>query len=899
MSWLRRIRRGNRGDDLARELDSYLSHEVDRNMAAGMPPREAAWAARRKIGNLTAIKESSHDMNPLRWLDSVSQDLRYGARLLRMNPGFTAVAVISLALGIGANTAIFQLVDSVRLRLLPVPHAEQLAALQIAPNPNCCSGNFSDRHPDFTYAQWEQIRDRQQAFSGLFAWGDTEFNLADGGEVRMAEGIWVTGEFFQTLGVSPLLGRVVNTTDDYRGCGNPGAVISYAFWQSQFGGDPTAVGKQVSLEGHRLEVIGVTPAGFYGVEVGRRFDIAVPACAEPLIRGANAHTPNKSHWWLSIIGRLKPGWTVARASAEAKAFSRAVFENTVPPNYRADAAKYYVAYQLMAFPAGSGVSSLREEYNDPLLILLGIAGLVLLIACANLANLMLARASTREREMAIRLAIGANRGRLIRQLLAESFLLAAAGAGLGGLLAQFFSRYLLGYLSTGQDPLFLALSPNWQVLAFTAAVAVLTCVLFGLTPALRATRTVPAAAMKASGRGITADRERFGLRRVLVICQVALSLVLLVGALLFAGSLRNLLTVDSGFRESGVLITRLDLSRLNLAPGRRAAFYQDLLTRVRAIPGMQDAATASIVPVSGRASNRDIEMLGQRSRQPMIPWLDVVSDGYFHTMRTSLLAGRDFNEHDDESSPGVAIVNQEFVRKYLAGANPLGRQFRMLVGPGEPQQVYQIVGVARNSKYQSLRDDFVPVAFLCARQEKEPRSTVNIILRSNASLGPAIAAVKGAILHDNPAIDLRFQSFPVQLRESLLRERLMATLSGFFGMLAAVLAAVGLYGVISYRVIRRRNEIGIRMALGAGRRDVLNLIAKELGVLLLGGLLIGLALSIAGGRAAASLLYGLRPYEPSILAFAAVLMCVVAIAATLIPSVRACRLDPMTALREE
>jgi putative ABC transport system permease protein len=838
-------------------------------------------------------------MSALRVFESGWQDLRHGARLLRLNPGFFTVATLSLALGIGANTAIFQLLDALQLRLLPVAHPEQLAELVIADNEHCCSGNFSDRRANFTYPQWEQIRDHQQAFSGIFAWGDTRFNLASGGEARYAEGLWVSGDFFKTLGVQPLVGRMITNEDDRRGCGSPGAVISYPFWQREFAGDAQAVGKKLSLDGRPVEIVGVAPAEFFGVEVGRSFDVAVPTCAEPWINGENSHTAKRHHWWLAIIGRLKPGWTVARAAAQAGAMSPTVFESTVPPNYRPDYAKYYTQYKLTANPAGSGVSSLRRRYQEPLLLLLGIAGLALLIACANLANLMLARASTREREMAIRLAIGADRLRLIRQLLAESLLLAVAGTAMGAVLASLLSRYLVTFLTTDGNPLFVDLGADWRVFGFMAALAILTCVLFGLTPALRASRTVPVSAMRASGRGLTADRGKFGLRRILVISQVALSLVLLVGALLFVGSLRNLSTLDAGFRENGLLITGLDISRIDYPAERRAVLYQELLRRVRGIPGIEDAASANIVLISGSGWNDSIEILGQGTQARMVPWFDRISAGYFRTMATPLIAGRDFDDRDTPAAPEVAIVNQEFSRKFLSGANPIGKSFRVLTGPGEPQHVYQIVGLVKNSKYQNLREDFKPLVYVAESQNKEPGLGLHFMLRSTLPLGSLMTAVKKTVLDENSQISLQFQVFTTQVRESLLRERLMATLSGFFGFLAVALATVGLYGVISYMVERRRNEIGIRIALGANRANVLNLVLREAGVLLVAGLAIGIGLALAVGRAASSMLFGLQPSDPVTIGASVAGLAVVAIAASLVPAMRAARVEPMVALREE
>ncbi len=708
----------------------------------------------------------------------------------------------------------------------------------------------------------------------------------------------MSGGYFRTLGAQPLAGRMITNEDDRPGCGSPGAVISYPFWQREFSGDAQAVGKKISLDGHPVEIVGIAAAEFFGVEVGRS-DVAVPLCAEPWINGEGSHLAKRNNWWLAVIGRLKPGWTVAAATAQARAMSPAVFESTVPPNYRPDAAKYYTQYKLTANPAGSGVSSLRQTYEEPLLLLLGIAGLALLIACANLANLMLARASTREREMAIRLAIGASRGRLIRQLLAESLLLAVAGALAGAVLASFLSRYLVSFLTTKDSPLFVELGADWRVFGFMAGLAILTCVLFGLTPALRASRAVPASAMRASGRGLTADRGKFGLRRMLVISQVALSLVLLVGALLFVESLQNLSTQDPGFRGDGLLLTGVDISRINVPEARRSALYRELLSRLRAIPGVEETASVRVALITGGFWNDMIEIPGQHTEERMVPWFNRASAGYFGTMGTPLIAGRDFDDRDSPAAPEVAIVNQEFGRKFLGGGNPIGKMVRMIVGPGEPQHVYQIVGLVKNSKYGSLREDFKPTVFVAESQEKEPGLGLNYMLRSTLPPGSLMTAVKKTVLDENPEISLQFQVFTTQIHDSLLRERLMATLTGFFGFLAVALATVGLYGVISYMVARRRNEIGIRIALGANRGNVMSLVLREAGILLAAGLLIGIGLSVAVGRVARSMLFGLKPTDPLTIGASVAGLAAVAIAASLLPAMRAARLEPMVALREE
>jgi putative ABC transport system permease protein len=836
-------------------------------------------------------------MNSISFLETLWQDLRYSARLLRLNPGFTAVAILSLSLGIGANTAIFQLLDAVRLRTLPVKSPEELAEVKISPH-NWSHGNFTSRHPETTDALWEQIRDRQEAFSAISAWSDDSFNLAPGGPARYAQGLWVSGDFFRVLGVHPVLGRVFTPADDRRGCGTAGAVISYPFWHREFGGDNSVIGRKLTLEGHPFEVIGVTPADFSGIEVGRSFDVAVPICAEPAVKGEQARLDRRDAWWLAIIGRLKPGWRQAQAAAHVRSISGSVLEATIPPSYRAEEVKRYMEYRFSAFPAGTGFSSLREDYEQPLWMLLAIAGLVLLIACANLANLMLARASAREREIAVRLAMGASRGRLIRQLLAESVLLAVAGAALGAMLSQWLSQFLVSFLTTENSPLFVDLHPDWRVLAFTAGLAILTCIVFGLTPAMRATKTSPGAVLKTSGRGMTAGRERFGLRRMLVVSQVALSLVLLVGALLFVRSLRNLLTLDAGFRQDGILITQVDLSRLKLPKDRRQPFKNELLDRIRAIPGVDSAASASLIPANGDFWNDTIWIEGSQAPKGT-SFFSRITASYFKTLGTPMLAGRDFNEYDTPASPKVAIVNDAFIRKFLNGASPMGRTFHLQVGPGEPAQSYEIVGVVRNTKYGDLREQFRAIAFVADRQSTEPDQFSQIFIHSSATLAALVSAVKGTVAEINPDIGIDFHVFKTEIWNSLLRDRLMATLAGFFGALAVLLATIGLYGVISYMVLRRTNEIGIRMALGAARRDVLTMILREALTLVAVGAPIGAGLALVGGIAARAMLFGLKPYDPATLVMAVAILAAVAVTASYLPARRAARLEPMMALRDE
>src|SRR6202047_1714569 len=444
-------------------------------------------------------------------METLWQDLKFGARLLRLNPGFAAIAMWSLALGIGANTAIFQLLDAVRLRTLPVKNPQELAVVRVDER-HWASGRMEGPYSWLTNPMWEQIRNHQEGFSGIFAWAATEFNLATGGEARYVRGNFVSGDYFRVLGEQALLGRVFTAADDRRGCGAPGAVISYGFWQREFGGDASTLGRKIAVEGHPFEIIGITSPGFYGVEVGRSYDVAVLVCSEPLIHGEGSMYDMRHGWWLSAMGRLKPSWTLARATAQLKSISPAILEATIPPVYKPDDVKKYMEYRFAAFSTENGFSNLRQEYENPLWTLLVIAGLVLLIACANLANLMLARGSARERELGVRLPAGASRGRLIRQLLAESLLLALIGAALGTLLSQALSRGMVAFLSTENTRMFVDLHADWRVLGFTTALAVLTCAIFGLAPALRATRVAPVLVLKSTGRGMTAGRGRVGLQ---------------------------------------------------------------------------------------------------------------------------------------------------------------------------------------------------------------------------------------------------------------------------------------------------------------------------------------------------------------------------------------------------
>jgi putative ABC transport system permease protein len=894
--------RRQREKDLDEEVQAHLRMAAQDHAERGEASEQARASAVRDFGNVTLVKEVTRDMWGFRWFETVVQDIRYGLRQLKRNSAFTVVAVLSLALGIGANAAIFQLLDSVRMRVLPVSEPQQLTELRLA-DTNGLRGSQQSGYPVFTNAIWERMRDHQpQAFSGMFAWAEEDFNTAPTGEVRHAQGLWVNGDFFRVLGVRPALGRVFAAADDQRGCGLPGAVVSYSFWQRELGGDHSVIGRKITIDYDPVEIIGVTPRTFTGLDVGQSFDVALPICAQPtLVGGAYSILDDGTIWWLSVMGRLKPRWTLQQATAELGSMSPGLFAATLPKNYPRENVKDYLRFKLVAFPAGTGISWLRQQYEDPLWILLATAGLVLLIACANLANLMLARSSAREREVAVRLALGSSRSRLTRQLMVESMLLAGIGAGLGLILTGAMSRFMVSFLSSEGSNIFLDLNPDWRVLSFAMGAAVVTCLLFGLTPALRATRIAPGAAMKAGGRGLTANREGFGLRRALVAAQVALSMMLLVGALLFSRSLHKLMMVNTGFRPDGILIAWLDLSnRLNLPFERRVSFKQELLDRLRAIPGVDAVADERFLPLSGSATENMVWTNGSDSRQSVESYFNWVSRDYFKTLQTPLLAGRDFDTRDTPTSLPVAIVNQTFARELGIGPNPVGKSFRRQATPSDPETIFEVVGLVGDTKYRDLRQGFVPIAFLATAQDTRFTNwSLQVLIRSNAPLADLTSRVRRADAEVNPQISAEFQVFETSIRNGLLRERLMATLSGFFGLLAGLLATIGLYGVMSYLVIQRTNEIGIRLTLGADRGGIRKLMMGDAALLLARGLGLGTIMALAVGRAARALLFGLQSYDPVTYALAAALLAAVALMASYLPARRATKVDPMVAPRYE
>ncbi len=894
MSWITRLRNlldsARHGRDLDRELNFHLAEKADDLVARGMSRRDAEREARLSFGHRQGLKEETRNAGILGWLESLTQDLRYAARGLKANPGFTLTVVLSLGLGIGANTAIFSLVNAVLLKSLPVERPNELVQVTMG----------KEHSEEFTNPIWEEIRKAQDVFSGIFAFGSAGFNLAESGEARRVDGNYIGGDFFQTLGLAPAAGRLLTGADDYRGCPAT-AVLGYGFWQAEYAGAHDVVGRTIALDGHPFQIVGVAPAGFFGVTVGRNVQVYAPLCAEAIVQGANSGLDHRSNWWLEIMARPKPAILPAQVNARLAAISPGIFTATAPEGWDAENLKFYLSSVLETQRAETGLSEFRPTYRAALLMLMAVVAMVLLIACGNVANLLLARGAVRQREVAMRLALGASRGRLIRQMLTESVLLSLIGAATGFLFARWGSQLLVRMLSGARNAVWLDLSLDYRVLGFTALVAVVTSVLFGLTPAWRATRVDPQLAIRAHGHGVIGGGAgRFTLGKALVLGQVALSVVLVLGAALLLTTFHTLATLDPGFRREGLLAIRMDLRSSGVSDARRLAVQREVLDRLQTIPGVERAAAADILPVSGMGWNGGVSVPGRPGPEDpheRVSWFNRVSSGYFATMGTPLVAGRAFGAEDAIGSVPVAIINQAMAAKFFGSTNPVGQRFGSDAGP--EQVTYEVIGVVGDSRYRSLREGAEPIVYLSDRQTAEPSPTLTYLLRSDLPSGSLVPLVRAAIAEVEPRASFTAQTVRESLDRSLVRERMLATLSGFFGGLAIVLALIGLYGIMAYSVARRRNEIGIRLALGAERVGVLRMVLGEAGRLVGMGVLLGVGVALGAGRLVSAFLYGVSASDPIVILSTALAVVFVGLCAGGVPAWRAARLDPVAALRDD
>ena len=839
------------------------------------------------------------------------QDLRFGARLLAKQPVFTLIAVLSLALGIGANTAIFSLLDAVVLKALPVKEPQELVLFNWLSGPKRMAHNvFGDIGPDkatglttstcFSYLSFERLRDRNPSLVDVFAFTPRSFSVHTNDQVEFVQGQLVSGGYYAGLGVQPLLGRGISVTDDRAGA-SPVAVISHRYWQRRFSSDLAVIGKTLKVNQIPCTIVGVTPPGFYGaLQVGQAADVSIPLALELQLSPTNSTLGKPWVWWLRVMGRLKPEVSAERARAELElAFLQSAQEgwSAAPTAQNQPSQEPRDVPRLRAADGSQGLVELRQKRAQSLTILMVVVGLVLLIACANIANLLLVRAATRRKEIAVRLALGAGRFRLLRQLLTESVLLAGLGGALGVVLAYWGKDLLLALQPWGGGELALELKLDLRVLGFTTAISLLTGLLFGLTPALRATRLDLTPALKDTARNSSGD-ARSPLSKALVVAQVALSLVLLIGAGLFIRTLRNLQSLETGFNPENLVTFSLSPRLNNYPHAQIAQLFQLLLERLETVPGVQ-AATLSRYPIlAGSRNDAPIFVQGQatQANDGGRALANEMAANFLDTLQIPMLRGRGLTSQDDERAPKVAVVNQAFARKFFGNEDPLGKRFG-LDGPKNREQI-EIVGVAQDAKYAEMRGDMPPTVYLPYFQE--PASDAYFAVRTTGDPRAMFALIREAIRETDGSLPISdFKTVRQQIESSWAQERLFATLSSFFGLLAVMLAAIGLYGVMAYSVTRRRNEIGIRMALGAQRRDVIRLVLRESLLLVALGAGIGLATALATTRLISAQLFGLAPTDPLTITAATLLLLAVATLAGYLPARKAAQTDPMQALRDE
>ena len=873
----------DRAAELNDEIAFHLSEEADERRAAGVAADDAAFAARRDFGNVTAIREATREAWGWGPIERLLQDVRYGMRALTAAPIVSIVAILTLTLAIGANTAIFSIVNGLLLRPLPVAAPERLVLLT--------DGTGDRMFP--TNPIWEQLRDHAP-FDGAFAWGVQRFNLAPSGESDHVSGLWASGRMFEVLGVQAVIGRTFTAEDDRRTLGpdGPVAVLGYDFWQRRFGGSPDAVGRRITVERVPFTIVGVAPPSFFGAEVGRTFDVAIPIAASTLVRGAD-WLDRRTVSWLRVMFRLKPRQTPEAATAQLAALTPAIRQATRPDDASPDE---YLREGLAVSAAPHGASSLRRVYERPLAILMGVVFVVLLIACANLANLLLARAAARQPELSLRVALGASRGRIARQLLLESLLIAGAGAVGGLVVARVASGIIVRGLSTINTTVHLDVSLDWRSLAFTAAIGTATALFFGTAPALRGTRVQPSDALKQQGRGGGAGAHgRLG--QTLVVAQVALSLVLLVAAGLLLRTFTTLAHRDLGFEAAPVLTAHV-VPGSSLTPAERLVWAAKVIEAAAAVPGVRSAALSHTVPLSGNNWNTRVGLAADPPR-PDAPrtWVNAVTPGWFATYGTPLLDGRDFTPGDATSAAQVAIVNEAFARVLTGGRSPVGFEIRETLQ--DTPVVRRVVGMVKDAVYESPREPAPATLYLpYAQVESLPPETMLSVRAAGGAPGAMARPVAAALVGVDASASVTFRPLVAHVDDRLTRERLLAILAGGFGVLAVILAGVGLYGVTAYAVNRQRAEIAVRMALGGSTGRVVAQVLRDIAVKVALGAAIGAGLAAWAAPVVGTLLYGLPPRDAGTIGLATLLLAAVAAVAGWIPARRIAKIDPARVLRD-
>ncbi len=828
------------------------------------------------------------------------QDLRFAFRTLRKSPLFTAVAIFSLALGIGANTAIFTLVDQLILQMLPVKHPEQLVLLTRR-GINYGSNTGSNA---ISYPLYQDFRDKNQVFSAMFCKYGITLSLTFEGRTELVSGELVSGNYFPVLGVGAAVGRVFTAADDLYQGSHPLAVLSYGFWKTRFNADPGVIGKRITVNGYPLTIVGVSQAGFDGVEVGISPQIRIPMMMKKEMTPGPWYSLNDRRGsFVQAFGRLKPGMTLQSAKAGLQPLYHQLLEMEVKDPAFSRATDYtrqqFLRNWIDVLPGSKGRSDLRRQFSNPLWALMGITGLVLLIACSNVANLLVARATARQKEIAVRLAIGAGRGRLVAQLLQESLLLSLAGGAAGLGLAVLMDKGLISFLPAVVMPMTVSSAPDWRVLVFTVAVSIVTGLLFGLAPALQSTRPQLAGTLKDQA-GSVVGGTAVGLRKGLVVAQVALSLLLLIGAGLFIQSLRNLRELNPGFHTENLVTFAVNPTLNGYKPETSLQFYRQLLDRMSNLGGVTSAAVAVMPVLDGNEWDSSVSVEGYAVKQGewINPHMQFASSGYFETLGIPVLLGRAFSTRDDQGAPKVGIINEKFAAKYFAERSPIGMHVGMGGNPGTKLDI-EIIGVVRDTKYESLRDE-TPIQLYIPYLQTNFVQGMTAYVRAQGDAAGLFSALRQAVREVDAAVPVyRMRTLEQQVDKSLLTERLLANLSTLFGCLATLLAAVGLYGVMAYMVARRTREIGIRMALGASAPSMLWMVMRE--VLILAGFGIGIGAPAAWGasRLIETQLFGIRPADPLTMVLGTLGIGAVTALAGYLPARRATSIDPMLALRWE
>jgi macrolide transport system ATP-binding/permease protein len=917
LRWLTERRR--KEAELRDELEFHLDEETEDRQAEGLASEEAKQAARRDLGNIALLQEDTRATWTWTFLEQLIQDLRYAFRTMAANKTFSALAILSLALGIGANTAIYSFMDSILLRSLLVPNPESLVVLnwharKTGPDfvmHGMSGSTFDDAKLGttagiFPYPAFELFRKNDSVFSTVFAhcqyWQVKNLNVAIKGQTDLAAGWSVSGDYFGGLGIPPAAGRLIMPDDDHAGAPAV-AVVSYGFSQRRFGGAANAAGQAIIIDNLPFTVVGVTPPEFFGVDPAAAPDVYLPMHTNELFGAAHqfgfkpSHYLERDYYWIDVMGRLRPGVSLAQAQATlAPAFHQWVASTATNDQERANLP------ELIIKEGAGGLDSLRRQYSKPLYVLLTLVGLILLLACANVANLLLARAAVRRREIALRLSLGAGRSRIVRQLLTESVLLASLGGALGVLIAIWGIRFLTLLLANGRNNFTLHADLNWHVLAVAVVLSLLTGVLFGLAPALQSTRVDVMPALKETRVGQPVARHSFrrlSLSHVLLVGQIGISLLMLVAAGLFVHTLSNLQSIELGFNRQNVLLFQVDARKAGHKDPEISAFYADLRRRFSAIPGVRSASLAE-ASLIGNETGLPIGVSGAPANG--VNRILTVGPAFFTTMQIPILAGRDFEERDRPGSPAVAVINQVFAKANFGDRNPLGQRLTLREAGDEKRiaRDMEIVGVTKDARYGGLTINIPPVVYMPYDQGYPQLNQMVYELRTAGDPLRYVNTVRETVRQADarvPVFEIRSQSADID--QTISQEITFAELCSGFAMLALVIACVGLYGTVSYNVARRTGEIGIRMALGAPRGGVMRMVLREVLVLAAMGLAIGMATALGTSKFVASFLYGMKPNDPLAIILAVVTLLSAALLAAYVPARKASRIDPMTALRHE